>query len=184
MGYNENIRMETFDFSHLKGYKEDHSLYIKERYGSFLEACKSYRKVLQMNINEAIKKLHETDEPVRIKINMYEKYMVEEDCFERTFYCFEEIQYGPYTENHCIEDVPWENRNFKIWQILGIVQPFKDAQKQLAEKGYFLYDLTYDQSKYNEDVYEFALREYSKIYISIHKPTEKKFWHGLDVMPD
>ena len=168
--------METLIFSHTKETKHD---YIKEKNDAFIEACKLYTEDLQYWTTIAIEKLT-GNEKIR-KLNKL--YLNSTYCNNGWSFEMSELHYGPYRP-YFYSGALWAERDQEIWQKLGIVQPFKEVQKQLAAKGYYLYDFTSKAVRTCTGKQVRTCDDEHAIYISTHKIEGNQLWHGLDVIPN
>lgn len=132
----------------------------------FENACRNYKDDFMYQIRDAIDDLVLTKEPVRpVRLDVA---FLRQKYYEgvNKNYPAHVIHYGANKgSSH------WMQRDPDTWTKHGVQPPFKELQKGLLEKGYFLQDLSDPEE--SRTIY---------IVIGIKKVEGKPLWHGLNII--
>lgn len=174
--------MDKITFSNIPTYEIARAQYLSDKGGQaqededpqkheevrkdlvFEKACDLYKKDLEKHVLDAIKRLVKSGKHVPVNFELRSKqYKIDDKVYPAHV-----IHYGVHKPNTRY----WSNRNPKTWERRGVPHPFKEAQKELASKGYYLQDIS-DPGK-SFDIY---------IVLGSEAIQGEPLWHGLNIIP-
>lgn len=145
-------------------------------YKPYYIGCCLYYHYIMEEVSKAIEtfelwsKMYDKKNRTYIKLNLDLTKFTEIVCDNGTVkkYKNDTLHYAPK-----FKGCGWYDRYWNIWTKMGIHPPFRQAQVDLLQKGYYLVELS-DPSMSYKTVF--------KLY-KVKSPTPLNLWHGYDKIP-
>ena len=146
----------------------------EEKNEAFIEASEVYMQQLIIAVKNAINNLCKNGRTTTFVSTSacMRDYLIKKNSTEYQFQG-NTLQYGYVVPTYGKSS--YTNRDHSTWTRRGFMQPFKAVQQNLAEKGYYLYDVS-DPSK--------SFKIHWILTIERKDPQQQpKLWHGLNQLP-
>jgi hypothetical protein len=152
----------------------------------FVALCKVYLKSLLTELEHCIRILNTKPGMTHIHVhfNLKKQYMMTCDDGTVKIYTADVPHYGPrmkFYGNEVLDDKkiigkikkPWTSRDYTIWEHCNISPPFRTAQIEMLNRGYYLIDISDNRLSYDT---KFLLYK-------TDPPAPTGLWHYFDKIP-